>query len=114
MRRVREYVRGDPMDEACRRSGLRGDGYCIRIDVDPRKFHRNAARMRPALNTPQSVAVTATYVENVDRLRAGMRDKCVEPMELRAIAQGQPVEQSQVAETGAQFVAAAGLIHAFS
>ena len=55
------------MDAARRRRGLSGDGDGIGIDVDSSEFDGDAARVSPALDAAQSVAVAAADVEDVNR-----------------------------------------------
>ena len=108
VRGVSEYVRSYPMDGACRRSGIRGDGYCIRIDVETGQLYVDAAARVPIAQYAVIRHRSRSLVENVNRLRDGRPNKCAEPIELRAIAQGPTVDQGEVAHAGAQLVAAEG------
>lgn len=111
IRRECEDVGGDPADaiRGRRQFGCNGDG--VGIDVEAGELDSEVALCGPAPDAAQSIAIAAADVEDVERLREGRRDKGVEKLEKRAISKEPAIEAGDVAETGAEFVARAGLIH---
>ncbi len=67
LRSVRKYIRGNPLDLAPRRTGLRCDCGSIRIVVEASQLHGNSACLCPLLNPPQSVSIATAHIEDTKR-----------------------------------------------
>ena len=108
-----KYVGGDPLDATGCQAGFGGDGDGVRIAVEAGEFDSDAMGVCPSLDFAEAVAIAAANIKNADGLiEVGENRRLrAEPVEQGAIGERNGVGPGQIAEAGAHFFAAAGLIH---
>ncbi len=99
--REHEYVGRNPLNATRRRRGFRGDGDGISIDIETSEFNRKISCTCPALDATQAITVTATDVEDAQRLRQVSRGEAVKPLKKRLVRPEPAIETRNVAQAGA-------------
>src|SRR5487761_2188993 len=113
LRLEQKHVAADPGYPAIACAGLSSDDGRIGIQVDSRQLDGNVTCASPAFNAAQSGTVTAAHIENTDGLTRPRKSEAIEPLEQRPVGQHPLVHSRQTAKAGAQFLAAARLVHQF-
>ena len=111
------HVSEHPLDTAADRRRLTRGTQGVRIDVHTDEFHLNAAPLRPLLNQPQHVSVTAPNIDQpelalrVQPMRLGQY--ALQPPQRMLVCPRKPIDDGQMPQTPAQLLIAARPIHLF-
>ena len=103
----------DPVNGACRWTGIGGNGDGVRVAVEAGELDGNTACASPALDAAEGVAVSAADVYDVKRLDGGGCGDGIEPTQQRAVSEKPAIEAGKIAETCTELVAGAGPVHEF-
>jgi len=109
--RISKDIGSDPMDLACSCSGVGRDVYGVRIEIATCQHYADFMLMCPGFDAPQSVAVSASYVEDAHRRGEPLQFKRLEPVEGGPVAQKAAVDFAEIAEAGFDHFSTAWLVH---
>ena len=108
---VRERISGNPLDSVTPVHRFFGGGGRIRIEIDARQLDFLASGSRPILDAPQHVAVTASYIDDVQRLSAMPGKVLFQPRESGSIGTGRDIRLLEVLQARSEFLITATLVH---